>query len=119
MNYEVRNRQFNSSLVLALAVDGSDVGATYSNAGLDGGQYVATIKKSGAVFTIKLNKALGRRPLVIVHPVTLDCVVRETLSSSLTEIVLTTYSLAGGAGSGNEDFLVFIFGTEEIVEGGR
>lgn len=119
MNYEVRNRQFNSSLVLALAVDGATVGASFSNAGLDGGQYVATIKKAGAVFTIRLNKALGRHPLVLVHPITLNCVVRETLSSSLTDIVLTTYDLAGGAGAGTEDFMVLIFGTEEIVEGGR
>ena len=119
MNYEVRNRQFNSSLMVAIAVDGATVGAAFGTNGLDGGQHVCTIKKAGSTFTIRLNKAFGRHPIVLAQAVTLDCVVRETLSSSLTDIVLDTYTLAGAGGTGNEDFLVFIFGTEEIVEGGR
>jgi len=119
MNYEVRNRQFNSSLLLALTVDGSAVQADFEATGLDNGLYVATIKKLGAVFTIKLNKALGRPPIVLTQAITLDCVVRQTIGTSLTEIVLTTYTLAGAGGTGDEDFSVLIFGTEEIVEGGK
>lgn len=120
-NYELRNRQFTSALVAVLTVDGSDVTADFAPTGLDNGLHVAKIKKAGAVFTIQLNKALGMTPQVFIQPHTLDCVVRPTNVSSWTkrEIELTAYSLAGGAGSGNEDFTVWVFGTEGIVEGGR
>ena len=120
-NCEVGNRQFTSADILVLTVDGSDVAADYSSDGLDCGQHVAEIKKSGAVFSIRFNKSFGRVPQMLAQPITLDCQVRKTtgVAWGKRDIEVTTYGLAGGAGSGNEDFTLFIFGTEGIVEGGR
>lgn len=120
-NYEVTNRQFPSALIAAITVDGSSVGATYGTDGLDNGQHICTIKKSGAVFSVRLNRALGLVPQVVTQPITLDCVVRKTTGAAwtFTDMEFTTYDLAGGAGSGNEDFTLLIFGTEGIYEGGR
>ena len=117
-NYEVKNRQFNASVLAVLTVDGSSVGASFGADGLDNGQHIATIKKAGAVFTIRLRKTFGMTPQVLIQEQTLDCQARVT-SSDKKDIEITTYTLAGGAGAGTEDFTVWLFGTEGITEGGR
>jgi hypothetical protein len=117
-NYLVENRQFTHALIAGFTVDGSAVGTSYAKTGLDNGQHIGTVKKASNVFTIKLNKNLGLVPQVFIQEHTLDCVARVT-AKSRSEIQITTYVLAGTAGTGNEDFSVFVYGTEGVIEGGR
>jgi hypothetical protein len=117
-NYLVENRQFTHALLAAVTVDGVSVGASYAATGLDNGQHIATIKKAVNVHTIKWNKSFGLVPQFFIQAHTLDCVPRVTASDRQT-VEVTLYTLAGAAGTGDEDYTLFVFGTDGIVEGGR
>lgn len=118
-NYGVRTRQFTSSLIAVLTVDGAAVGASYASTGLDNGQHIAEVKKVGSTFTFKFRRPMGLVPQAIAQPITVDCVVRPSGTWTRDELEFTTYTLAGAGGAGTEDFTVLVFGTEGVIEGGR
>lgn len=91
-------------------IDGSEVTATSSSAGLDGrGQAIADIADAGAVQTIVWKQAFPDTPYVWVQPLTDNGAAN--ISVTTTGMVLTGVERDDNtAALADQDFLVFVMG---------
>ena len=123
MRNEVRQNQFPTSLIAVFRVTGASVVTTEtSSAGLDSGKYLSYVKKgAGAdsnLVTFTFKRPLGRAPILLFQPVTLDCACREDTAPTKTGFTVRTLlhsNLASKADNAN--FNVFLFGTRDVTEG--